>query len=35
VKTFVDMHGGTLTARNTGLGKGSEFTIRLPSASRA
>jgi len=28
------MHGGTVTARSAGLGKGSEFTIHLPLASR-
>ena len=30
VKSLVDLHGGTVTARSAGLGKGSEFTICLP-----
>jgi PAS domain S-box-containing protein len=30
VKSLVEMHGGTATARSEGLGKGSEFIIRLP-----
>ncbi|MGE5096926.1 MAG: PAS domain-containing protein, partial [Betaproteobacteria bacterium] len=29
-KRLVDMHGGTLGAASEGLGKGSEFTLRLP-----
>lgn len=33
VKTFVEMHGGHITARSAGLGKGSEFTIWLPLAA--
>jgi CheY-like chemotaxis protein len=28
------MHGGTITAKSEGLGKGSEFTVRLPAANR-
>ena len=28
------MHGGPITAPSEGLGKGSEFTIRLPAAKR-
>ncbi len=30
VKKLVEMHGGTITARSEGVGKGSEFAIRLP-----
>ncbi|UQA61006.1 hybrid sensor histidine kinase/response regulator [Polyangium aurulentum] len=33
VKIFVELHGGTVSAWSEGPGKGSEFTIRLPSAS--
>jgi CheY-like chemotaxis protein/two-component sensor histidine kinase len=29
-RRLVDMHGGSLTARSGGAGKGSEFTVRLP-----
>ena len=31
VKMLVELHGGTVSARSDGPGKGSEFTIRLPS----
>jgi CheY-like chemotaxis protein len=31
VKTLVEMHGGTVHARRTGLGKGTMFTVLLPS----
>jgi signal transduction histidine kinase/ActR/RegA family two-component response regulator len=34
VKKLVEMHGGTIVARSEGVGKGSEFTIRLPAAKR-
>jgi PAS domain S-box-containing protein len=34
VKKLVEMHGGNVTARSEGRGKGSEFTIRLPRANR-
>ena len=30
VQSLVEMHGGTVEARSGGIGKGSEFTIRLP-----
>jgi len=29
-RNLVHMHGGTITARSAGLGKGSEFIVRLP-----
>ncbi|HLZ46963.1 MAG TPA: ATP-binding protein [Gemmatimonadales bacterium] len=31
VKRLVDLHGGTVEARSAGLGKGSEFIVRLPA----
>jgi PAS domain S-box-containing protein len=34
VKKLVEMHGGTIAATSEGAGKGSEFVIRLPSATR-
>jgi CheY-like chemotaxis protein len=33
VKTLVQMHDGSVEARSDGLGRGSEFTVRLPLAS--
>jgi len=30
VKWFVEMHGGTVEARSSGLGEGAEFVVRLP-----
>jgi two-component system CheB/CheR fusion protein len=32
VRGLVELHGGTIEARSRGLGKGSEFVIRLPLA---
>lgn len=34
VKKLVELHGGSITAQSEGLGKGSEFTIRLLAATR-
>ena len=34
VKSLVAMHGGTVVARSGGLGKGTEFEIRLPATSK-
>jgi len=31
VKSLIAMHGGTVEARSDGLGKGSEFVVRLPT----
>ena len=30
VRSLVEMHGGTVEAHSEGLGKGSEFVVRLP-----
>jgi signal transduction histidine kinase len=32
VKDLTSLHGGTVQVRSDGLGKGSEFTVRLPLA---
>jgi PAS domain S-box-containing protein len=32
VKSLVEMHGGSVSARSDGMGAGSEFTVRLPLA---
>ena len=32
VRSLVEMHGGSVSARSEGEGKGSEFTVRLPLA---
>ena len=35
VRNLVDRHGGCVTAASAGLGKGSEFIVRLPVVNRA
>ena len=35
VKRIVEMHGGTVTATSEGLGRGSEFIVRLPATDAA
>lgn len=35
VRTLVELHGGTVTARSDGVGHGSEFEVRLPLATAA
>lgn len=35
VKRLVELHGGSVEARSAGLGRGSEFFVRLPLASSA
>jgi signal transduction histidine kinase len=34
VRSLVEMHGGTVEARSDGHGRGSEFVVRLPAATR-
>ena len=34
-RRLVELHGGTIAARSEGVGKGSEFEVRLPLATRA
>ena len=33
VRTLVELHGGAVSARSEGLGRGSEFVVRLPLAT--
>ncbi|HTU68000.1 MAG TPA: ATP-binding protein [Steroidobacteraceae bacterium] len=35
VKGIVELHGGSVEARSGGLGRGSEFTVRLPMAAQS
>ena len=35
VRTLVELHGGTVTARSEGLGLGSDFQVQLPLAAAA
>jgi signal transduction histidine kinase len=30
VKAIIDLHGGTVVAESAGVGRGSEFTVKLP-----
>jgi CheY-like chemotaxis protein len=34
-KSLVELHGGTIGATSGGLGKGTEFVVRLPAAAKA
>ncbi len=34
VRRLVELHGGSVSVHSDGIGKGSEFTIRLPAAAR-
>ena len=35
VRQLVDLHGGTIEARSAGMGRGSEFVVRLPARTGA
>jgi PAS domain S-box-containing protein/excisionase family DNA binding protein len=35
VRRLVELHGGSINAQSEGLGKGSEFTVRLPVAANS
>jgi signal transduction histidine kinase len=34
IKALVEMHGGSVTAKSDGAGRGSEFVVRLPLAAQ-
>lgn len=34
VKNLIEMHGGSISAQSEGLGRGAEFTVRLPLATK-
>ena len=34
VRNLIERHGGSVSARSDGVGKGSEFTVRLPAVGR-
>jgi two-component system CheB/CheR fusion protein len=34
VKALVQLHGGTITVESPGLGRGSEFTVRIPAVEK-
>ncbi|NNU44331.1 ATP-binding protein [Ramlibacter montanisoli] len=33
VRQIVELHGGTVQAKSPGIGKGSEFSFRLPTVA--
>jgi two-component system, sensor histidine kinase len=35
VRSLIELHGGSVTAHSAGVGRGSEFAVRLPLAKRA
>jgi CheY-like chemotaxis protein len=34
VKSLIELHGGTIEAKSDGVGKGTEFVVRLPAMAR-